>query len=68
MTFGDYLWFYGSLYFVLAVGAYMINSHWPNTIPESFILANAILAFGAAIAGVTYGLLSFGQWVIHLFK
>lgn len=68
MTFNDYIWFYGSLCFIVAVGAFVVNSYWPDTIPEPFLTTHAGLAFGFAVVGVIKGIVSFGQWVIHLFK
>lgn len=51
MTFNDYIWFYGSLCFIVAVGAFVVNSYWPDTIPEPFLTTHAGLAFGFAVVG-----------------
>lgn len=68
MNINEYLWVFGSLFVVTAVGCVWVNTHWPDTIPESFIIAIGFLAVVVSVAGFAHGVIAFGQWIINLFK
>ena len=68
MTFNEYIWFYGSLFLLIGIGAVLIDQRWPDTIPSQFYCTHLALGATTLFVGVFNGLWNFVSWVIHLFN
>lgn len=65
MTTNDWFYLYGSIAFILAVAAFLIDTHSSFDVPETFITVNGTLSFLVAVYFVLDGIVKLFKWLLN---